>query len=195
MGLCPRIERVAPEAAIGLRTRCVVGPRSRPAPPGADLCREHPGVSAITVRTILLRHGLDLLLAGPAQRGPSSCGHKLSLVYFLVARLLGAGSRPQDEKDIELLVLRHQVKVIQRHVKRPRLRHLDRLLLAAASRAMPRDLWSSFVVRRETVRFDARWSSDAYPGRASMCNKPPRRTFDTANSSSPSLLDGGFGSG
>jgi putative transposase len=75
----------------------------------------------------------------------------LSLVYFLVARLLGAGSRLQDEKDIELLVLRHQVKVMQRHVKRPRLRHLDRLLLAAASRAMPRCLWSSFVVRPETL--------------------------------------------
>jgi hypothetical protein len=74
----------------------------------------------------------------------------LSLVYFLVARLLGAGSRLQDEKDIELLVLRHQVKVMQRQVKRPRLRHLDRLLLAAASRAMPRGLWSSFVVRPET---------------------------------------------
>lgn len=75
----------------------------------------------------------------------------LSLVYFLVRRLLGAGSRLQDEKDIELLVLRHQVKVMQRHVKRPRLRHLDRLLLAAASRAMPRGLWSSFVVRPETL--------------------------------------------
>jgi len=75
----------------------------------------------------------------------------LSLVYFLVARLLGAGSRLQDEKDIELLVLRHQVKVMQRHVKRPRLRHLDRLLLAAASRAMPRGPWSSFVVRPETL--------------------------------------------
>jgi hypothetical protein len=32
----------------------------------------------------------------------------LSLVYFLVARLLGARSRLQDEKDIELLVLRHR---------------------------------------------------------------------------------------
>jgi hypothetical protein len=75
----------------------------------------------------------------------------LSLVYFLVRRLLGGGSRLQDEKDIELLVLRHQVKVLQRQVKRPRLRHLDRLLLAAASRAMPRGLWSSFVVRPETL--------------------------------------------
>jgi hypothetical protein len=60
----------------------------------------------------------------------------LSLVYFLVRRLLGAGSCQQDEMDIELLVLRHQVKVLQRQVKRPRLRRLDRLLLAAASRAM-----------------------------------------------------------
>ena len=70
-----------------------------------------------------------------------------SLVYFLVRRLLGAGSRLQDVKDIELLELRHQVKVMQQQVKRPRLRRLDRLLLAAASRAMPRGLWSSFVVR------------------------------------------------
>jgi hypothetical protein len=41
-----------------------------------------------------------------------------SLLYFLVRRLLGAGGRPQDEKDIELLVLRHWVKVLKRQVKR-----------------------------------------------------------------------------
>ena len=74
-----------------------------------------------------------------------------SLLYLLVRRLLGAGSRLQDEKDIELLVLRHQVKVLQRQVKRPRLHRLDRVLLAAASRAMTRSIWSSFVVRPETL--------------------------------------------
>jgi putative transposase len=74
-----------------------------------------------------------------------------SLLYFLVRRLLGAGSRLQDEKDVELLVLRHQVKVLQRQVKRPRLYRLDRVLLAGASRAMPRSIWSSFVVRPETL--------------------------------------------
>ena len=31
-----------------------------------------------------------------------------SLVYFLVRRLLGAGGRRPDEKDIELLVLRQR---------------------------------------------------------------------------------------
>jgi transposase InsO family protein len=74
-----------------------------------------------------------------------------SLLYFLVRRLLGAGGRLQDEKEVELLVLRHQVKVLQRQVKRPRLNRLDRALLAAASRAMTRSSWSSFVVRPETL--------------------------------------------
>ena len=74
-----------------------------------------------------------------------------SLLYFLVRRLLGAGSHLQDEKDIELLVLRHQVKVLQRQVTRPRLHRPDRVLLTAASRAMTRSIWSSFVVRPETL--------------------------------------------
>ena len=99
-----------------------------------------------------------------------------SLLYFLVRRLLGAGGRLQDEKDIELLVLRHQVKVLQRQVKRPRLHRLDRLLLAAASRAMPRGLWSSFVVRpetllrwhRELVRKKWAYRRRSHPGRPSI---------------------------
>ncbi len=74
-----------------------------------------------------------------------------SLVYFLVRRLLGAGGRRPDEKDIELLVLRHQLKVLQRQVKRPRLNRLDRVLLAAAGRTMTRSSWSSFVVKPETL--------------------------------------------
>jgi putative transposase len=43
------------------------------------------------------------------------------------------------------------VKVVQRQVKRPRLNRLDRVLLAAASRAMTRSSWSSFVVKPETL--------------------------------------------
>jgi hypothetical protein len=74
-----------------------------------------------------------------------------SLVYFLVRRLIGAGGRLRDETGIELLVLRHQVKVLQRQVKRPRLNRLERVLLAAASRAMTRTSWSSFIVRPETL--------------------------------------------
>ncbi len=74
-----------------------------------------------------------------------------SLLYFLVGRLLGAGGRRAEERDIELLVLRHQVKVLQRQVKRPRLNRLDRVLFAAASTRLPRGSWSSFMVRPETL--------------------------------------------
>ena len=69
-----------------------------------------------------------------------------SLLYFLVRRLLGAGGRQQAERDIELLVLRHQVKVLQRQVTRPRLNRLDRVLFAAASTWLSRGSWSSFIV-------------------------------------------------
>lgn len=75
----------------------------------------------------------------------------LSLLYFLVRRLLGVGDRQHAARDIELLVLRHQVKVLQRQVKRPRLNCLDRVLFAAASTRLPRHSWSSFMVRPETL--------------------------------------------
>ncbi len=74
-----------------------------------------------------------------------------SLLYFLVRRLLGAGGRHHVAMDIELLVLRHQLKVLQRQVKRPRLNRLDRVLFAAASTWLPRGSWSSFMVRPETL--------------------------------------------
>ena len=51
-----------------------------------------------------------------------------SLLYLLLRRLIGTGQRPKDERDIELLVLRHQVKVLRRQVKGPALRRSDRLL-------------------------------------------------------------------
>jgi hypothetical protein len=69
-----------------------------------------------------------------------------SLLYLLVCRLLGAGGRRTEERDLELLVLRHQLRVLQRQVKR-----LDRVLLAAASARLPRGSWSSFIVRPETL--------------------------------------------
>jgi hypothetical protein len=86
----------------------------------------------------------------------------LSLFYLMVRRLVGNGTRSDDGRDIEILVLRHQLKVLRRQVKRPRLRRLDRTLLAAASRAMPRRLWSSLVVKPETL---LRWHRELVRGK------------------------------
>ena len=82
-----------------------------------------------------------------------------ALVYLLLRRpvQLVAGSSNQLNSDIELVVLRHQLKVLKRQVSRPRLRRRDRLFMAAISRTLPRARWSSFVVSPQTL---LRWHRD-----------------------------------
>jgi transposase InsO family protein len=75
-----------------------------------------------------------------------------SLLYIVlraVLRLAPAGD--QRDREVETLVLRHQVKVLKRKAGRPRLRRRDRLLLAAAARLLPRGRWSCFIVTPATL--------------------------------------------
>src|SRR5450830_1161344 len=80
-----------------------------------------------------------------------------SLVYLvaraLVRLLVGGGQRDRDDgaKDLEILVLRDQLRVLQRTAGRPQLRPIDRVLLAAASRVIPRDRWVAFLVTPSTL--------------------------------------------
>ena len=72
----------------------------------------------------------------------------LSFVYLAFRALLGAlvrSRRGLDMKDIELIVLRHELEVLRRQMARPKLRPADRALLAALSRALPRSAWSAFA--------------------------------------------------
>jgi putative transposase len=59
--------------------------------------------------------------------------------------------RSERSKELEILVLRHQLQVLQRQVARPRLRPADRVLLAALSRSLPKSAWSSFFVSPVTL--------------------------------------------
>jgi putative transposase len=80
-----------------------------------------------------------------------------SLLYLvaraLVRLLVSGGQQGQDDgsKDVEILVLRHQLRVLQRRSGRPKLRAIDRALLAAVSRAIPRDRWVAFLVTPATL--------------------------------------------
>lgn len=77
-----------------------------------------------------------------------------ALLYLLLRRLVGLASAPfssDQSKDVEILVLHHQLKVLQRRAGRPRLRRRDRVLLSAASRILPRSSWSSFIVSPQTL--------------------------------------------
>jgi putative transposase len=60
-----------------------------------------------------------------------------ALVYLLLRRFihLVAGSSNQLNSDLEVVILRHQLRVLRRQVGKPRPRHRDRLFMAAISRA------------------------------------------------------------
>ena len=78
----------------------------------------------------------------------------LFLLYLIVkvaARLLALGRSDGSSRDLEILVLQHQVRVLQRKAGRPRLRPLDRAVMAAESRILPRERWISFIVTPQTI--------------------------------------------
>jgi putative transposase len=77
-----------------------------------------------------------------------------SFIYLAVRRsleLVLLCFRSAEAKEVEILVLRHQLAVLRRQHPRPRLQPQDRALLAALSRLLPRARWSVFLVRPETL--------------------------------------------
>ena len=76
------------------------------------------------------------------------------LAYLTLCRSIQALAllaRGDAAKELEILVLRHQLTVLRRHVARPRLEPTDRALLTAVSRALARGRWSCFFVTPETL--------------------------------------------
>jgi putative transposase len=77
-----------------------------------------------------------------------------SLVYLLlrqILQMLTQLARDGGAKDVEILVLRHQVAVLRRQVHRPDLEPADRVVLAVLSRLLPRPRWSVFFVTPATL--------------------------------------------
>jgi putative transposase len=78
----------------------------------------------------------------------------LSLCYFVlrgVLLLTTLRCRSKDFKELEILVLRHELAVLRRQTRRPAITTVDRLFLAAASRLLPRERWRSFIISPATL--------------------------------------------
>jgi len=77
-----------------------------------------------------------------------------SLCYLVLRRLLQLAAlrfRSDEFKELEIVVLRHELAVLRRQLARPELSPPDRVFLAAASRLLPRARWRSFVVTPTTL--------------------------------------------
>ena len=85
----------------------------------------------------------------PSNRNVSTRTGQLHLLFCRIIR----PARPENgrELEIEVVVLRHQFKVLSRKVGRPKMRRIDRAFLATCSRAMPRHRWGSFIVAPSTL--------------------------------------------
>jgi putative transposase len=96
----------------------------------------------------------------------NSQGIVLSFLYWSLRRLLELAvlrCRPERQKEIEILLLRHQLRVLERQVARPQLTQADRVLLAAFSRVLRRAAWKqSFFVTPGTV---LRWHRELFARR------------------------------
>jgi hypothetical protein len=107
-----------------------------------------------------------------------------SLLYIALRRVLGLvvwSRRTELDKDIEIMVLRHQVRVPERQAHaRVRHRPADRAILAAPSRQLSCDQWRSFLVTPETLlrlhrqaarRKWRRWRKQRGPGRSTLSDE------------------------
>jgi transposase InsO family protein len=93
------------------------------------------------------------------------------LVFRCVLQLVWLRPCSDDFKELEIVVLRHELSVLRRQTRRPQLTAADRVFLAAASRLLPLSSWRSFFVTPTTLlrwhrRLVARrWTYSARRGR------------------------------
>ena len=98
----------------------------------------------------------------------------LYIAFQRVLQLVFLLFRSTEFKELEIVVMRHELAVLRRRIRRPTFRSADRWFLAAAARMLPRVRWSLFLVTPATLlrwhrRLVAkRWTYGFRPGRPAI---------------------------
>jgi hypothetical protein len=98
----------------------------------------------------------------------------LSVAYVALQRILQLVSRlfrSADSKELEIVVLRHELAILRRQTHRPTFRPADRWFLAAASQLLPRVRSSVLLVTPATLLRWRRWMV----GKRWTCARRPGR--------------------
>jgi putative transposase len=141
-------------------------------PVGAENC-----VTGLDLR--MERRGVWAFGCGLYTFGALSVSMTLRLVYLAVVRMFGwiaLLARSDLAKDAEILVLRHQVAVLQRQVKRPSLSWADRAVLSALFRLIPsgqRQRPRLIVSPRTMLRWHAQLVKRRWTYRRRRPGRPP----------------------
>ncbi|MCP3880801.1 MAG: integrase, partial [Sulfitobacter sp.] len=72
------------------------------------------------------------------------------ILYRVLARIARLAVRSGRSKDLEIIVLRHQLTVLRRQVNRPSVNNDDRTLLGAIAAALPKAIEHGWIVTPET---------------------------------------------
>ena len=96
------------------------------------------------------------------------------LVLRQVFQLLALRVRSNDFKDLEILILRHELAMLRRQRARPAFTPIDRVFLTAASRLLPRVRWQAFLITPATLM---RWHRDVVAKRWTYTGQRGRRAL------------------
>lgn len=99
---------------------------------------------------VMLRHPVGFKNSGGGDNRPMA----LTFLYVIVGRtfrLLVGRLASDAHQDVEIAVLRHELVILRRRVKRPRYCAADRAVLTTFAQLLPRRLWHDFLVKPETV--------------------------------------------